>query len=247
MSSIMENKTPNPATTTPNIVGHRGFAGLYPENTLIAIEKALELGVDQIEIDVHQSKDGVVVVMHDLHLNRTTTGKGRVGDYTFEALREFHIIYDLGAVKIPSLEEVLQLIDGRATLLIEVKYGEKIYPEIEANIIKLIYQYKATAWCIVQSFKDEVLNKFFDLDKRLIYHKLLVMPYFYSLQRVPFVKEYSIYYKYLTKRFLRKVNRQGKKVNVWTVNQEEDMKKVMAKGVNSIITDRPDVLKKILA
>jgi glycerophosphoryl diester phosphodiesterase len=118
----------------PLIIGHRGAAGLAPENTLASIEKALSLGVDRIEIDIHQTKDNVLVVIHDETLERTTNGKGKIKDLTYREILK----YSAGAKfspaceneKVPTLAEVLDLIDGKSQLLIELKKATAITPEL---------------------------------------------------------------------------------------------------------------------
>lgn len=224
------------------ITSHRGYGGLYPENTLLGIQKAIELGVHRIEIDVHQTRDGIVILMHDDDINRTTNGSGKIKDLTFETLKKHSVIIGNKNEPIPSLEETLQLVNGNAILLIEVKKGSSDYPNIEANIIELIKKYKATKWCMIQSFKDDILIKFNSLTPQLELHKLLLLPYFYSFDKLEFVSEFSIYHRLVSKRLVRKIHKQQKKVNVWTVNDYDQMINVIDKGVDGIITDYPSLL-----
>ena len=108
------------------ITGHRGAGGLAPENTLASIQLALDLGVDRIEIDVQQTKDNVVIVLHDRTLRRTTTGFGYVKAKTYEEILKHSAGYKFNKYyikeKVPTLDQVIKLIDVRAELLIETKY-----------------------------------------------------------------------------------------------------------------------------
>lgn len=98
----------------PLRIGHRGAAGHAPENTLCSVEKALALGVDVIEIDVHRSRDGHIMVMHDDRVDRTTNGNGYIRDLTLEQLRTLE-------PRVPTLGEVLNTVEGRAAVMIEMK------------------------------------------------------------------------------------------------------------------------------
>jgi glycerophosphoryl diester phosphodiesterase len=161
----------------PLVIAHRGFSGIAPENTIAAIKLAMERGVDMIEIDVHQSKDGVPVVIHDKTIDRTTNGTGRVAAHTYSQLNSF----DAGSwfdtaykeEHIPSLEEVLELIAGTCKLLIEIKHGSSIYGEIEKKVIETVHLKNAQDWCILQSFEDEVLENLKNLNCPLETHKLI--------------------------------------------------------------------------
>ena len=102
----------------PQIIGHRGAMGYAPENTVLSIQKALDLGVDGIEIDVFRCQSGEIVVFHDKKLNKLTNGKGEVQQKTWAQLQELQV---MGSEPIPVLEEIIQLINGRVRLNIELK------------------------------------------------------------------------------------------------------------------------------
>lgn len=235
------------------LTSHRGAAGLAPENTFAAIAKGLELGADRIEIDVRQTSDGEVVVLHDRTLNRTTTGRGKLEKVAFSELK--HLDASKGQFSkpepIPSLREVLWLIAGKATLVIEVKEGSSRYPGIEENIVKAILENQAADWTIIHSFDDRVLNRFKRIAPDLEYHKLLSIkvPYFPlykdtrwrlgSLKRYNWVNEISISHKFANRRVIKEVHQLNKPLNVWTVNNPRRMQKLLRRGVNGIITDHP--------
>ena len=108
-----------------NIMGHRGAKAYEPENTLRSVRKALDLGVQAVEIDIHLSRDGRLIVIHDATVDRTTNGKGRVSDLSWEELRRL----DAGLGEpLPGLEEVVALVRGRAHLFIELKDPQAVEP-----------------------------------------------------------------------------------------------------------------------
>jgi glycerophosphoryl diester phosphodiesterase len=240
------------------VTGHRGAAGLAPENTLASIQLALDLGVNRIEIDVQQTADNRIIVIHDATLRRTTNGFGRIRNKTFEEIRslsagiKFHRNYI--HEKIPTLEEVIRLINGKVELLIEVKYSYLYYPFIEKNIIEIIKTHKAKNWCKIISFNDRVLNMVNQLDDSIKLGKLFVgksanLPLsfdksinFKPLSKYRYVDEIIVQYKYAYPKLIEKVHSMDKPISVWTVNDEEKFKKLIDLGIDSIITDYPNKL-----
>ena len=121
----LSNSTPGGGSLQPFFIAHRGASGTAPENTLPAIDSALAAGVDYIEIDVHLSLDGKVIVIHDATVDRTTNGTGKVQKLTAEYIQSLDAGSWFGepfiGVKVPTLEEVIRHIDGKVKLLIEIK------------------------------------------------------------------------------------------------------------------------------
>lgn len=248
----------------PLVIAHRGASGLAPENTLAAFQKALEFGVDRIEMDLRQTLDGEVVVLHDKTIVRTTNGWGSIQKLPLKKVQRysagswFH--HEFSAERIPTFREVLELVNGRATLLLEVKDGSPYHPGIEGRIIKLVNEYKANDWCIVQSFNDRILSNFrklpeFHADMQKLFEAFIPVAPFYGgskftykkLRRYNFASEVNINRRYVNPRVVRKVHEMGKKVNVWTVNEPEALSKFVKWGVDGIITDFPDRLREELA
>lgn len=240
-SGSINNGTQQPLSTKLTITGHRGAAGISPENSLNGIDAALNLKADRIEIDVHQTRDGVVVLMHDKSIDRTTDGSGEVKAYSFEELSAFRLKEDL---QIPTLEQAIQRVDGQSVLLIEIKEGGGYYPDIETRVVELIQKYNASGWCIIQSFKDEILQKVHELDSSIPLHKLLVTSWFYDLEELSYVQEFSVHHFFISHRLIRKVHALEKKINAWTVNDRKKMEDLARKGVDGIITDFPSLKKK---
>lgn len=240
------------------ITGHRGAAGLAPENTLASIQLALDLGVDRIEIDVQQTKDNVVIVLHDRTLRRTTNGLGYVKQKTYEEISAYsagvkfnrHYIHE----KVPTLDDVIKLINGRVELLIETKYSFMYYPNIERHIINVIKNNDAKEWCKVISFNDRALFRTHKLDKEIRLGKLFVgkhakLPLSFDkgvnlkpLKRYHFVDEIIVKHNYATKSIIERVHEFGKQLHVWTVNDPETIAKLIDRGVDGIISDYPNLL-----
>ena len=194
-------------------MGHRGAAGHAPENTMASFRKAIEFGVDMVELDVHLTNDGVVVVHHDNSLDRTTSGKGEIKSHKWDHVRKLDagssFSYYFENEKVPSLEDVIKLCKDKTEVLIEIKDGENVYPEIEDRIIELIRKYNAEKWCIVQSFRDDVIFRIHRIApdirlQKLLVRKLCCLPIIldsgvsiFSFQKYHFVESFNILYKYV--------------------------------------------------
>jgi len=234
----------NPAQKNVSITGHRGAAGLAQENTLAAIQKGLEQKCDRIEIDVHQSADSVLIIMHDDSIDRLTNGKGKIKHLTYRQLQEYKIKASKseGSVpeKIPTLEEAIEAVKGKAILLIELKEGSDVYPGIEENVVALIRKHDAAKWCMIHSFKEKILKKVHELAPEIPLHLLLLTGLFNTLPE-NYITEVSVFSRLVTKSFIDKIHKAGKKINVWTVNNIDDMFYFIQIGVDGIITDFPDL------
>ncbi|WP_046756993.1 glycerophosphodiester phosphodiesterase [Kordia jejudonensis] len=230
---------PTKQTTKLTVTGHRGAAGLSPENTLASIQKAIELKVDRVEIDVHQTKDSVIVIIHDNSINRTTNGKGKIKNLTYEELQQFNIEDSL---TIPTLKEALKVIDKRAKLLIEIKEGNDYYPNIEKRILSIIKEYDAENWCIIQSFEDEIIEEIHTQNPNITIHKLLLTGALYDFDKLPYIEEYSVNYFFTTQKLVNKIHSLNKKINSWTVNTEDKIQLLKEMGVDGVITDYPNLL-----
>jgi len=237
-----------------SVVAHRGGSMLAPENTLVAFRNALAIGVDRIELDVHLTRDNVVIVMHDDRINRTTNGKGKIRDLTYEELAGY--VAGCGfsekyiGEKIPSLDEALQLIGGQCTLLIEIKNPGNIYDGLEKQVADLICKFDARSWCVVQSFEYETLQRLHKIDARIVTGLLIDNPSYKKLQLdkkdISFLSEINISRRFAGPENIARIHSLNKKVFVWTVNKPVHMQQLIKIGVDGIITDDPVSLKKIL-
>ena len=236
----------------PIIIAHRGASAYAPENTLVSFDKAIEMGAMVIETDVHQTKDSVVVIMHDLSVDRTTNGKGLIKDISSVDFKKLVVSSSGVVINPPTLEEAIQLINGRCKLLIELKKGNSYYSNIEKHIVDLIDKYKAHSWIsTIHSFEKEPLMNFAKRDSSINLQKLIVFNL--PLVSFNFDKHFNkddfknwegvnVYYKFCSRRVIKKIHRLGKTVYVWTVNNPQKARKLAKRGVDGIITNKPDIL-----
>ncbi len=239
----------------PIIIAHRGASAYAPENSLSSFEKAIEMGAAVIETDVHQTKDSVVVIMHDLSVDRTTNGKGLIKDMTVDYFKKLTCHVERSrdtTIHPPTLEEAIIKINGRCKLLIELKKGSDYYPNIEKHIIDLIEKYNAQTWIsTIHSFDKKALLNVAKVDSNINLQKLIVfnMPLVSFNFDKRFMKDdfknwqgVNVYYRFCSKRVIRKIHKLGKTVYVWTVNKPRKARKFAKRGVDGIITDKPDIL-----
>ncbi|MCZ2260218.1 glycerophosphodiester phosphodiesterase [Sporosarcina sp. G11-34] len=226
-------------------IAHRGAAVYAPENTRIAFQKGLELGADILECDVHLSKDGQLIIMHDEKVDRTTNGKGFIKDFTLEELRKldaggkFH--RDFTGEPIITLDELLEEFYGHIGLLIEIK-KPLLYPGIEEKVALLLENYENLNRVIVQSFDIESMRKMHHLVPELqiaILMKASAIPP--SLQRVKDLTSFATYINfnilYVNERIVDQIHNYGGKVLVWSVKTPRLVDKAYRYNVDGIITD----------
>ena len=220
------------------VVGHRGAAGHAPENTLRSVEAALRLGVDAVEVDVHHV-DGQLVVIHDERLERTTNGTGRVADHTFAALRALDAG---GGERIPTLDEVLDLVGGGAELVVELKGAE--------TALAVVRRLQA----IGDGRGDGVIVSSFDHPELARVHAALPTVRLGALHygvprdlaagaRTLGAHAVHLALDFAPAAFVHDAHRRGLQVWVYTVNRADDLARVRALGVDGVFTDVPDVVR----
>jgi len=237
----------------PLIIAHRGASKMAPENTLAAFKKALELGAGGIELDVHLSRDGQLVVIHDEKLDRTSNGKGFVGDKTLDELKAL----DFGSwfspefrnEKIPTLEEVLNLLDNWDGLLnIEIKNGPVFYPGIEKAVSQAITAHKRANRTIISSFNHYSLVEIRKLNPQLVtaplYMAGIYEPWEYA-KRLGAAFIHPLFYN-IVPEVVKGCKQNNIKINPFTVDLPEHIKAMVSAGVDGIITNVPDVALKIV-
>lgn len=232
------------------IIAHRGGAGLGLENTLSCIEAGLKCNtVSMVEVDVHLTKDGEVIVMHDPDVDRMTDGSGRLEDMSLEELKALHVVKnnspksdsELSAERIPTLREVLNLIGDRAEVLLEIKRPDNRDDGLEKACLEIIKECRMYHRVIVQSFNDIVLERFHSMDPGVRLEKLLFIRPFNlkKIARQKHVASYNIFHHGgVTRRFVDKMHAIGKEVKVWTL---QSPKQRYPRNIDGIITDRPDL------
>jgi glycerophosphoryl diester phosphodiesterase len=236
----------------PLIIAHRGFSGIAPENTLPAFKYAAALGVDLIELDIHQTKDGIIVCHHDEDVSKLTGRTEFIKDLTLDEIQTI----DAGAwfddkfkgEKIPTLTQVLEL---GIPLLIEIKKGEDFYPGIIQNLMNLLQNYPHSEKCILQSFDASVLESVSSISDKYKLQKLVSseIPLFSAFDFNGNDKNYDGInpdFSTITKEFLNHIHQIGKTSFTYTVNESEDMLRLISLGIDGIITDFPDKLLSLL-
>jgi glycerophosphoryl diester phosphodiesterase len=231
------------------IMAHRGASAVAPENTLIAYKKAIEMGADYAELDVRQTKDGAVVLMHDKTVYRTTGVKGFVWDFTLAELKKLDagswFGEDFKGEPIPTLQEVIRLAKGRMKLNIEVKISEK-EPGIAQKVVDIVHAENFGQDCIITSFDRETVEIFKAIAPELRTGYIFEKEYSADVFEGNW-DALSCQHELVDAEFVRRAKEKGKKVYVWTLDEREEMLRLIGLGVDGIITDKPDLLKSVLA
>ncbi len=251
----------------PLVIAHQGGDGLWPGNTMYAFEHANELGVDVLEMDIHITKDGQLVIMHDETVDRTTDGTGEIESMTLSELQQLDAAYDWSVdegetfpyrgrgITVPTLEEVFQAFPGKR-MTIEIK---KTNASMAKPFCELIRKHKMQDKVLVASFHDERMKEFRDTCSEVAtssarrettefvlftkgFMGRLFSPKFLALQ----VPEESNGITIMTEAFVRAAHERGLAVEPWTINDPEQMRQYIEWGVDGIITDRPDLMLEIL-
>ncbi len=229
----------NMADSKPLVIGHRGAMGHETENTLASIQKALDMGVDMIEIDVFKIESDEIVVFHDNRVERLSNGAGNIEEYDIVELNQ--LILD-GNHKIPMLQDVLKLINNQVALNIELKGSNT------ADRVNFITDYyvRERGWAqdniLISSFKWDELKDIRELNPEV---GIAVLTEEDPLNAIAVAKELNALainpnFKTLTEENTEKIQNEGFKVYTWTVNELEDIQKMKDLGVNGIITNYPE-------
>ncbi|MFV8370239.1 glycerophosphodiester phosphodiesterase [Flavobacterium sp. LB2R40] len=221
------------------VCGHRGAMGHATENTLASIKKGIELKADMLEIDVFKIKTGELVVFHDDDLDRLTNAKGKIEDYTFDDLRKVLVS---GKHQIPTLQEVIAVIDKKAVLNIELKGTNTA-----TDTYRIIEEYKKKGWSnkdfFISSFRIGELQTMRSLSKEIAIGLLTYKEPIESIIKTgKELKAQAInpYYKTLTAENVAVMKANDFKIYPWTVNEPLDIKDLQELKVNGIITDYPE-------
>ena len=211
-------------------IAHRGAKGHAPENTLIAFQKAIDLGCDGIELDVHCCKTGEIVVIHDDSIDRTTSGNGYVKEMNLNDLQHFEI---------PTLEQVLDLVNQQCFVNIELKTLEtanKVTELIDQYISKKNWKHEHF---LVSSFDFKALQKVHLLNNKMRIGFLTFTDLEKAIEFGKSINAFAInpYYKLLNKENVTLMRQSGFKIYAWTVNEVEDINFVKSLNVDGIISD----------
>lgn len=253
-------------STPAATIAHRGASALAPENTLAAIRRAIELGCDLVEVDVQRTRDGALVLVHDVDLARTTDAAGvlphrapwRVADLTYAELARL----DAGSwfsptyagEPIPTLEQAVDLLDRSGTgLQLEVKQPH-LHPGIARDVLAALrfrngYIDSAVraGRLVVQSFDHDVMRDVAELEPAIPVGLLGHPP----VRRLPALAEWASqvnpHHRRATTAYVAAVHAVGLECLVWTADRAADMERALALGVDGVISNRPDVLQRVLA
>lgn len=223
------------------ITAHRGASIEAPENTLAAFSKAIENMADYIELDVQLTADGEVVVMHDASAYRTTGVDQKISSMTLEEVKKLdagsYFGEEFAGEQVPTLQEVMELVQGRAMLNIEIKSTSTSMSLVE-KVIEIIREYNGLDKCVITSFDYYALKYAKQCEARIQTGYILSVAYgdFYNMSDVDF---FSMNASFLSKRTVDAIHNSGKQVYAWTVNNETSIKNLTNKGVDNIITDNP--------
>lgn len=229
----------HPALTAERtlIVAHRGGAHIGPENRLETFAKAVALGVDGVELDIHLSADGHLMVLHDLDLERSFGVPGKVNQMNLAELKE---------AGVPTLAEVVDLVDGRCLLFIEIKQPKDgtTHVGIEKRLVGFLRKRKLRDSVVVISFYDYSIAKMEELAPEfvtgfLLSRKIGDLNSYKNRLGVDFIgPRFSL----VTPDVLKEAHRLGLRVNPWTVNGPDDLRRFLELGVDGITTNDPDLL-----
>jgi glycerophosphoryl diester phosphodiesterase len=218
-------------------IGHRGARAYEPENTLRSFERALQIGVNAVELDVRKTKDNHLVVIHDANISKTTNGKGLVNKLTLEEIKGFST--EKGE-RIPTLKEALDFIDKKVKILIELKEQG-----LEKEVLKLVHENKLQKNVVIVSFFEDALRKVRELDGN-VETGLIYVKHKNPLKAALDLKvQYLVgFYRFVHTTNVQKFHENGLKIVVWTVNTPEEIASYVKKGVDGIASDKPDLLMK---
>ena len=249
------------------VLAHRGFRGQYPENTMLAFQKAAELGVDGLEMDIHATSDGDLVVSHDETVDRMTNGSGSIKEMTLAELQQLDAGYRWTAdegqtfpfrgqgITIPTLAEVFTAFP-QFWINVDIKQAQ---PTIVMPFVQMIRQFGMAERMMVGSFDTATVHRFRqecpavataatepDARRLVILRKLGLGRFYRGPAQAMQLPEWNGRIRVITPRFLKDAHRAGTAVHVWTVNETVDMNRLIKWGVDGLITDYPDRLLRLL-
>ncbi len=246
-----------------NVIAHRGANEHTPQNTLPAFNKAIELGCDGFETDIHLTKDGVPVVCHNFTVDETSNGTGEISEMTFRELRELDFgsykSEEFKGTKIPSLDEFLETYAKKPMKVLDIELKSKVVgqsgTEIAEKVIGAVKEHGLFNDLLISSFDPELLVVCKKIDKNcktgILYSPDKALGRKIALSPFKFAKEIGCdalhpLFIYVNKLYVMKAHKEGLVVNPWTVDSEPVAKAMALAGADGIITNVPDKINKIL-
>ena len=216
-------------------IGHRGARAYEPENTLRSFQRAIELGVNAVELDVRRTLDNEIVVLHNADVNKTTNGRVSVSELTLDEIKR--LVTEKGE-KILTLEEALQFLGKRVKILVELKETG-----IEEKVLDLVHKKGLTDNVILISFHEDALRKVRELDATVATGLIYVRHKNPVQAALDLKAEYLLpLYRFTHSANVKKAHENGLKLIVWAINTAEEVAEYKKKGVDGIASDKPDIL-----
>lgn len=221
---------------------HRASALIAPENTLAGIRESILSQAEYAEIDVQETKDGELIIIHDSNFKRTTGVDKNVWEVNYDEVKTYdagsYFSSNFAGEKIPTLEEVMKYSKGKINLIIEIKLNGHEKGDIANKVIDLVKEYDFEKQCIIASMDKDILKKVKEIDSNLETCYLTALAYgdFYNLD---YADAYGIESTFVNREVVNSIHNIGKKIFVWTINNQDLMKKMVDINVDSIITDNP--------
>jgi glycerophosphoryl diester phosphodiesterase len=237
-------------TNRPLVFAHRGAKRVAPENTIPAFEAAIRLGADGVELDVQYTSDGKLVVFHDLSLEKTSSGQGRVSAHTFDDLRTLdagsHFSPEFAGTPIPTLDEALETAKGKLLVNIELKTIEVSQSGLGPDVVEVVQRHGMVDDVVISSFNPFALRKSKTTGPK-IEHALLLAADLAGWTRWGLTLRHSRAEGLhpekgmVTPEYMAAARKRKMPVRVWTVSEEAEMRRLAGLGVDAIISDIPDV------
>ncbi|WP_236407776.1 glycerophosphodiester phosphodiesterase [Microaerobacter geothermalis] len=238
----------------PLIIAHRGASGYAPENTIPAFQRGLDLGADGIELDIRLTKDESIIVIHDQTIDRTTNGSGKVYELTLEQIKSFDAGYwysdQYKGTSIPTLDEVMKIIPHDLFVNIEVKQGPFFDVRMVDVLANWLQKQSSNQNFVISSFDHRFLAELHEKQPNirlgLLYEAVLFNPIRY-LSELPFdVYSVHLFHETVSREMVEAFRQNGIKVICYTVNETEDLERMIELRVDGIITNYPDRLRNLL-
>lgn len=225
----------------PLVFAHRGYSGIAMENSLTAFRLAMEANADGVEFDVHLTKDRQVVVIHDETLDRTTTGTGWIKDLTYEQIKRSSLL-TLPQETVPTLDQVLEILEGTSMQInIELKNQYIRYNGLIEKVIQTVECYRLAKRVILSSFYHPCLLMVKKLrptwSVALLFDCALYKPWKYA--KYMGIHQLHPHFSVIDEEMMTGCKRHGMIVRTYTVNKEQEMKRLIELGVDAIITNYP--------
>ena len=240
-------------SSAPLVIAHRGASMFAPENTIAAFELAVEMGADAIELDTMLTADGTPIVIHDQSLERTTNGNGNVASKMVAEIK----LLDAGSKfdarfageQIPTLEEVFSAVGNKVLINVELKNYASPFDHLPETVVALVVKKGLSDRVLLSSFNPIALMKAKRASGKIRRAAIIGGgPIIVRGVIEAFTNYYALHpaASLVNQGMIDKHHAAGNKINVWTVNEESEMKKFLSMGVDGLITDQPDIAKKVI-